>query len=63
MKIDEVVGLRTHCARESRKRNLESSACGPIGGPLNRPTTLMAFERESSPAREVNPEVVGWSDS
>ena len=44
MKIKEVVELRAHCAREGRERNRESSACGPIGEPLNRPTTLMAFE-------------------
>src|ERR1700730_5921580 len=49
MKINGVVGLRAHCSRDSRERNLDSSACGPIGGPLNRPTTLMAFEHESPP--------------
>src|SRR5580704_1607632 len=53
MKINEVVGLRAHYARESRERNLESSACGPIGRPVNRPTTLMAFKRESPPPAKL----------
>jgi hypothetical protein len=49
MKIKEVVGLGTDCARDSREPDLESSPRGPIGGPLNRPTTLMEFEHEFPP--------------
>src|ERR1700736_4131275 len=58
MKINEVVGLRAHCARDSRERNLDSSARGPIRRAAQPPNLVDGVRARIPPASELNPEVV-----